>query len=196
MAVRAILGENWNPQPEMQPVPTPAERRRRRVLAVARADGWSLVAVAGAGGLCSLLQRGWIETLAALLVVGAGAAELHGRRRLLAGEARGLAWLIRAQLALLGVIWLYAWWRWTHFDAAAFWAQLPGLAQAEVDRQLLAAGLDPASDRPLLLVLMNRLVCALLAFLTLLYQGGMALYYALQRRAVAEALLASPPPLS
>lgn len=166
----------------------------QRVLSLARGDGWSIVSVAGLGGLYSLTQGAWLEAATALLVVAAGAGELHGRRRLLAGERRGLSWLIAAQLSLLGLIWLYAWWRWTHFDAAVFWERLPAPARAEIDRQLLAGGLEPELDRPLLLALMNGMACALLAFLTLLYQGGMALYYALQRRYVAEALLAPPPP--
>ena len=34
--------------------------------------------------------------------------------------------------------------------------------------------------------MMNTLTCFLLAFLTLLYQGGMAVYYMLKRRTIAS----------
>lgn len=170
------------------PPPVLPDRALHRVLAIARVDGWSIVIVAALGGLYSLVTGGWLAAGTAALVVLAGWGELHGRRILQNGEVHGLRWLIGAQLALLAVIWAYAWCRWWFFDPAAMWAELPGLAQAEIDRQLLAAGLIPELDRPLLLTMMNALVCVLLAAITLLYQGGLALYYTLKRRTVAKAL--------
>ena len=180
----------------MQPPPLLPDRSLRRVLAIARGDGWSIVIVAALGGLYSLVTGGWFAAGTAALVVVAGLGELHGRSRLLRNDATGLRWLIGAQLLLLVVIWIYAAGRWWFFDPAALWAELPALAQAEIDRQLLAAGLLPELDRPLLLQMMNLITCALLVFITLLYQGGMALYYTLKRRAVTEALKETPPPLS
>lgn len=171
----------------MQPPPLLPDRTLKRVLAIARGDGWSIVIVAALGGLYSLVTGGWLAAGTAMLIVLAGAGELHGRRLLLNRESRGLHWLIGAQLFLLAVIWAYAGCRWWFFDPAAMWAELPALVQTEIDRQLLAAGLLPELDRPLLLQMMNLLTCALLAFLALLYQGGMALYYTLKRQAVAEA---------
>jgi hypothetical protein len=194
MSVRAILGHPGNPQPEMQT--PPPEPSLQRLLAIARVDGWSIVIVAALGGLLALGQQRWIECGAALLVGLAGNSELRGRRMLASRDARGLARLIRAQLFLLGIIWIYAWWRWAYFDATAFWTALPELAKSEVDRQLLMAGLEPALDRPLLLEMMNLLTCAVLAAVTLVYQGGLAFYYARQRARVRQALLASPPLVS
>jgi hypothetical protein len=169
--------------------PVLPEKILHRVLAIARVDGWSIVIVAAVGGIFSLLQGGWLGATTALLVVLAGAGELNGRRLLLRNDVRGTTWLIGAQLFLLIVIWVYAWYRWRYFDPTALWAELPALAQAEIDRQLFAAGLEPALDRPLLLQVMNVLVCAVLAFVTLLYQGGLGLYYTSRRRSIAAALL-------
>lgn len=180
----------------MQPPPLLPERTLARVLAIARGDGWSIVIVAALGGLYSLATGGWLATGAAALVVLAGAGELHGRRLLLKRDRRGLRWLIGAQLALLVIIWIYAGCRWWFFDPVALWQELPALARAEIDRQLLAAGLQVELDRPLFLKVMNALVCLLLVILTFFYQGGMALYYTLKRRAVTEALLATPPRVS
>lgn len=167
------------------------EKVLRRVLAISRGDGWSIVIVASLGGLVSLVQGGWFGAAAGLLVALGGAGELHGRRLLLRGKIAGTGWLIGAQLFLLVVICLYAWCRWRYFDPVALWAELPNLARAELTRQMVAAGLDPEFDRPLLLQLMNLLVCAILACVTLLYQGGLALYYAWQRERIRQALSAA-----
>jgi len=168
--------------------PVLPEKTLRRVLAIARGDGWSIVIVAGLSGLVSLVQGGWFGAGAALLVVSAGASELHGRRRLLRHDTGGLAWLIGAQVFLLAVIWVYAWYRWRYFDPAAIWSELPAFVRTELDRQMLAAGLEPALDRPPLLRMTNVLVCAILAFVTLLYQGGLAFYYLRQRECIRQAL--------
>lgn len=168
--------------------PVLPDRSLRRLLAVARVDGWSIVIVAGLGCFYSLLTGSWLAAGTAALVVLAGMGELHGRRLLLERKASGLRWLIGAQLCLLAIVWTYAICRWWFFDPAALWAELPAFVQTEIDRQLLAAGLLPELDRPLLLQMMNALTCLLLVILTLLYQGGMALYYTLKRRAVTAAL--------
>lgn len=165
-----------------------------RVLALSRIDGWGIVIVAGLSGTVTLVQGHGLVTIAALLVVMAGAGELLGRRRLLRRDPRGLDWMIGAQLFLLIVIWGYAWYRWRYFDPAALWAELPGFARAKLDRDLLAAGLDPELDRALLLDLMNTLTCFVLALVSLVYQGGLAVYFATRRAPVRQALLASPPP--
>jgi len=188
MSTDAILGENRNPQPEMHPPPLLPEQRLRRVLAISRVDGWSIVILAALSGLVSMIQGNWFPAAVALLVVLAGGTELQGRARLLRGQTSGFAWIIAAQWALLIVIWIYAWWRWRYFDPAAFWAELPRFVQAKFDRDLLAAGLDPEFDRPLLLGMMNTLTCLMLASVSLLFQGGLALYYSTQRQAVSEAL--------
>ncbi|MDQ5977839.1 MAG: hypothetical protein QG602_811 [Verrucomicrobiota bacterium] len=180
----------------MQPPPILPDRSLKRVLAIARGDGWSVVIIASLGGFCSLVTGSWFATGASVLVVLAGAGELHGRRLLLNREPRGLRWLIGAQMCLLVVIWAYAACRWWFFDPAALWMELPAPARAEIDRQLLTAGMQVELDRPLFLQVMNALVCLLLLILTFFYQGGMALYYTLKRRAVTEVLKTQPPPLS
>ncbi len=180
----------------MRTPPLSSDPHLRRVLAVARGDGWSVIVVAALGGALSLVQGGWGVASAAAMVIVGGVGELHGRRQLLRGEPRGLRWLIAAQAWLLVVVCTYAWWRWRYFDAAAFWTQLPAVAQGEITRQLVTAGFDPEWDRPIFLQTMNALVCFILATLTMLYQGGLALYYAWQGPRVRQALLASPPPLT
>lgn len=160
----------------------------QRVLAIARADGWSIAIVAGLSSLVSLVQGAWFSAAAGILATLAGLAELHGRSRLLQREPRGLSWLVGAQLGLLVVVWIYAWARWRFFDPEALWTELPTLARTLISHRMTTAGLDPELDRALFLGVMNALVCLILAGVTLLYQGGLALYYAWQRAPVRQAL--------
>jgi len=176
----------------MQPPPLLPAHSLRRVLAISRVDGWSVVGVAGLSALLSFWQGRSAMAAAALLVALAGAVELHGRRLLLLRQPQGLGRLIGAQVFLLIIIWLYAWHRWQHFDADALWAELPGFLQAHVTNSLLDAGLDPEFHRQILLKLANQLTCAVLALVSLAYQGGLAFWYGRQRARIRQALLASP----
>lgn len=178
----------------MQPPPIiPTEtvaRALRSVVTVSRANAWS---VAGFGALCAvvaLVRRDAVTAAWTLPVIASGMWELRGAWRLQAGDPRGLRHMIRAQFLLLGVIWLYAWMRLQHFDAAAFWAALPGFVQDKVNADLLAAGLDPEFDRAPVLHLTNLLVCVILALVTLAYQGGLVAYYVIKGRVLRQAQLA------
>ena len=159
------------------------------MLAIARVDGWSIVVVAAFSTLWSLWQGAWVEVEVSVFVGMAGVTELVGRRMLLKGNIRGVSSLIGAQLYLLVVIWTYAVWRWYGFEPQVFWESLPSLAQAEIDRQLVTAGLELEPSRPLFLEVMNATACFLLAGITLFYQGGLALYYSRQRERIRQALV-------
>lgn len=170
-------------------------QRLQRVARLSRANGWGVFWVCVASALVMALQRHWFEAGFALLGVSAGAMELNGRRRAMTGDLAGFDWLIGAQLWLLMLIAVYCGWRWFHFNVDELWAQLPAFMQTNIDNQLAAAGLDPAMERPLLLELTHRLTCVVLMFVALGYQGGMALYYSLQRRAIAAVPAGSEPPV-
>ena len=176
----------------MQSPPILPASSLRRVLAISRVDGWSVVGVAGLSALFSLWQGSYAMAAAALTVALAGAIELHGRRLLLQRQPQGIGRLIGAQVFLLVIIWIYAWFRWQHFEAAAMWEELPGFMQAHVTNSLLAAGLDPEFHRQLLLTVTNQLTCAVLALVSLVYQGGLAFWYGRQRARIRQALLESP----
>lgn len=162
--------------------------RLDRVVRFARADAIGVFVCAGAALLLGAAAGAWAFGAFAALALVAGAMEWHGQDQLRAGRPEGLQWLVGAQLCLFTVIVGYAAWRWQTFDPAAYWTAIPEPARARLGEQMQAAGLDPAADRDLLLRMMNTLVCLLLVGLASLYQGGVALWYQLQRRAVAEAL--------
>lgn len=164
------------------------EQRLEKVLGVARADALGVFVCAGASVLVSGLQEDWIMCGFSLLALVAGGMEWQGYQRLRDRDLGGLQWLLGAQGCLYTVIAAYALWRLQHFNAMAYWAELPEEARTQIDEQLKQNGLNADTDRALLLRTMNFLVCTVLIFVSTLYQGGLTWFYRRHRGAIAEAL--------
>lgn len=176
--------------PPVNPPPLPGPVTRR-VLALSRLNGWGVAGFALLSALAALIRTDLLIVGWCMLAAASGFMELHGRGRLALGKPAGVGWMIGAQFWLLGVILTYVWLRWTEFEAAAFWDSLPALAQNEVNRQLAAAGIGE-DERPAFLAYLNAAICLSLVLTSLVYQGGLALYYAFKLRAVRNEI-ASPP---
>jgi hypothetical protein len=189
MSLRAILGEYRNAQPEMtnSAEPSPEEKVYRRVLFVAAFDGWSVVGVACFGTLLTLLFGDLTGILVGLLVISAGVMELHGRRRLRRRDAGGMRWLARAQLFLLAVILVYCVSRLGSFDAETAMGNLT----PDMEAALNEAGLTRADIQPLVHATFVT-TYAVVAVVSLIFQGGLALYYR-RRTDRVTAFLAQPP---
>jgi hypothetical protein len=190
MSKPVILGENRNAQPEMtnSVEPSPEEKIYRRVLFVAGFDGWSVVAVAGLGTLLSVLFGSLNGILIGLLLIGAGAMELHGRRLLRRRDAGGMRWLVRAQLFLLSVILVYCASRLGSFDAET----AMGNMTPDMEAALTEAGLNKADIVPLVHMTFVA-TYSILAIISLLFQGGLSLYYRSRIGRVTAALTPPPP---
>ena len=154
----------------------------QRVGKLARFDGLTVLAVAGCFAAVSLAMRDWAGAVICLGAVGAGAAEWRGGVLLKTRRAGCVGWLVASQLSLLGLVWLYATWRYTHDDPQLTTALVEPLLRA----QLEAAGLTMDDLAPLLR-LAHRLTAILLCGAALLYQGGLAWYYARQQPTLAAA---------
>ncbi len=191
MSMPAILGENRNPQPEMtnSVETTPEEKMYRRVLFVSGFDGWSVVIVAGLGTLLSLLFTSLNGIFVGLLLIGAGAMELHGRRLLRRRNAEGMRWLVRAQVFLLGVILVYCVSRLGSFDAETAMGNLTPEMQAALNE----AGVTTADLMPLVHVAFFA-TYAIVAVVSLFFQGGLAMYYRSRTARVTAFLTGSPHP--
>lgn len=168
-------------------VPTPAEKCLARVLKLSRLNGWSIVIIAGLGGLLSLLFGDLVGTTIGALAAGAGAMEVHGHRSLRRRDPAGLDWLIRAETALLAVISLYAISRLGSFDPEMVRENLT----PEMETALNDAGLATADVVPLVRLMFLAMYGTVLA-VTCVYQGGLVFYYRSRRPLVAEALAARP----
>jgi hypothetical protein len=155
------------------------ERTLLRVLRLARFDGLSVLFVAGFFALLSALAGDRLGAIVGLLIAGAGAVELHGATLLLHGENRGMSWLISSQLLLMLTVLAYCQYGIGHINLA-FWHTALEPAQAQIKAQ--GQTIDEVA------VSMNRLAYMLVAIATVLYQGGMTIYYVRRRAAVAQAL--------
>ena len=152
----------------------------RRVLRTAHLDGMGVLVISGAFALASAASRGRSGMIVGLLVAAAGAIELHGGSLLRRGERGGLYWLVGSQIYLLAVLLGYVSLRLTHIDINA----VRGLLTDDVKKQIADTGMTVDEFLRMGYGLLYRLVGGL----SILYQGGMALYYLRKRRAVSAAL--------
>ncbi len=184
------------------PPPTPAQKTLRRVQTVAYVDGWGVVAVAGLSLLLTLATGQLMGLFVSAFVLLGGVIELRGRRALLRRDPDGVRLLVRAQLIILAVILVYCLRCILSFDTGYLRDQvLPEANQAlqamlgvSLNDLLGESGLTTADLVPLVRQAFM-LTYAAVAVTSLLYQGGLALYYRRRADLVREAL-AAPPPLA
>jgi hypothetical protein len=173
----------------MVPAPTPQEKILQRVLFISAADGWSVAGLAVLGGLISLAFGDLTGVFVGLLVLTAGVMELRGRRKLRQRDATGMKLLVRAQLFLLTVILVYCVSRLGSFDAETAMANLTPEMQAALNE----AGVNRSDLLPMVRLAFY-VVYGTVAFVSLLFQGGLALYYRHRTTAVSDALAGPLPP--
>lgn len=143
---------------------------------LARFDGLTVLVVAGCFAAISLAMRDWAGTTICLGAAGAGAAEWRGGALLKTHQPGSIRWLVASQLSLLGLVWIYAAWRYTHYDPRLLSALVEPLVRTRLEEAFLTMDdLEPA------LRLAHHLTYLLLAGLSLIYQGGFAWYYARQQ---------------
>ncbi|HEY1793469.1 MAG TPA: hypothetical protein VGG34_11170 [Opitutaceae bacterium] len=166
----------------MKPPLLPAEALKR-VVRVARFDGMSVLSLSGGFALLSAGSKDVTGAVIGLLIAGAGALELHGSQLLRAG-ADGMRWLIGSQLYLLGIILCYVGYRLLHPDIAWMMPYMSG----EAAEPFKEAAAQQGMSVPQLLTAAMEMFYILVAGLTILYQGAMALYYVRRRQVVTVAL--------
>jgi hypothetical protein len=164
----------------MQQPPLLPEEVLGRVFRLARMDGISVLVVAGLFSVVAGMAGDAFGAVTGLLVSGAGALELHGASLLREGEPRGVNWLVGSQLFLLLTIFVYCALRLWHFDVPP----LPDEIRPMIERT--ASQLHLSTETYLQLVF--RATMGIFAFVSLFYQGGMAIYYLRRRAAVERAL--------
>ena len=183
------------------PAPTPQEKALKRVLTISWLDGWCLIVIAGLSLLITLLLLEPMGVAISLLILTSGIMELRGRRTLKRRDPDGMRLLTRAQLFVLSVILVYCARCIGSFDAGYLKEQvIPEIRQLlmswfgiNLDEFLQQGGLTVQE----LVSLAHKAVWLLygtVAGVSLIYQGGLALWYRNKTRLVTEALAAPPLP--
>jgi hypothetical protein len=122
------------------------------------------------------------------IIVAAGVMELRGHQQLSRGEVRGLSLMVRGQLLILATIWLYAGQNLLAFDEAAL---MSGVT-AEMRTLLDQSGIALADLQSLLKPIYYAIYLTVMG-VTLLFQGGLALYYQSRRAKIIPALESRTP---
>lgn len=164
------------------PPPLPHETLDR-VCRLAGFEGRSLLILSGLFSLLAAYQRDGIGAFAGIFAAAAGVIELNGVNRLRQGSLSGLSWIVRSQIVLLLTVLTYAVLRATSFDAAA----VASLINAETRAEFAALGLREDQILPMLEKSYVGLYVTV-GLISVVYQGGMALYYHRRREAIRRAL--------
>jgi len=165
-----------------------------RVLRIANIDGSVLVFLAGGFAVISAYCADWVGALVGGLAASAGFIELRGRRKLKAGDHEGVRWLVRSQFFLLVVILSYVAYQFRCFDPRP----LLELTERQFAAAQRASGMEPITlaanlgQTPAQLLALARqtarLAYALVAVLSVGFQGGLAYYYHCKSPTIARAL--------
>jgi hypothetical protein len=165
--------------------PLPPTEILRRVIRVARFDGMGVLALSGGFALVSASWRDVSGSVFGLLIAAAGAVELNGAALLRSGRGNGMRWLISSQLYLLVTILAYVSIGFAKPNVDWMLPYMTGDAALPIQQAAKQYGLTVRQ----ILVDSMREMFALVAILTLIYQGGMTIYYLRRRKAVELAIL-------
>lgn len=157
----------------------PAETLHR-VVQTARLDGLSLFWLAGMFAVLSAYMGDRPGAVVGLLVAGAGALELHGTSLLTHGVARGMNWLLASQMVCFAVIMSYCAYSMMHVTIPPFPPTVNQMLEVSAKRMNMS--------RDEYVLMFYRLGFVLVALATILYQGGMAVYYQRRRSTIVRAL--------
>lgn len=174
-------------QPMISPEPTKQDKALKRVLTISRLNGWSVVVFAAIGTLITLVIGDFSGMAIGVLIGVAGWMEIRGHKKLTRRDPEGMKLLVRSQLFLLAVILVYCAGRLGSFDDGTVMASLT----PDMEALLKEAGINKTDILPLVRTAFFAGYGGF-ALATLLYQGGMALYYRGKTLAVTEALTAAP----
>lgn len=153
-----------------------------RVLRVAHIDGRLLLFIAGGFALLSAWAGDHVGAIVGCCAAGAGAWELHGVGRLRSYAVDGVSDLIGSQVLLLAVIFAYVGYQLSHFDPEGILAAMT----PELKERFSELGIGADQHLPLLKqsYFIGYIVVALVS---LVYQGGLALFYRRSRGAIVRA---------
>jgi hypothetical protein len=159
-----------------------------RVVRIARFDGMSVLIVSGAFALLAAAIGDFRGAVIGVLIAGAGAMEMHGVGLLRHGDPGGMHWLVRSQIFLLITLLGYCALRLTHPDLESLHEGFKTAMHSPAMQQAWAMQESMGMTEDRFLRQVYTLTYFSLAIATLIYQGGMAIFYVRRRDAVHQAL--------
>ncbi len=164
------------------------EKKRRRVLWISKYNGGSIAVFGALCLLCSFFPFDVVGILVSLALTVGGYMELSGGRRLKQNRPEARRWLARSQLLLITAIILYSAYNLLLYDPVREMkneiSDLPPETRAQLSQALDAKEMEelvPKIFRGFYLLLIGG---------TVLYQGGLWLYYTRAARKLEEAAAA------
>jgi len=157
------------------------------VLTVSRLNGWGVAIFAVLGVLVALVMGDLLGIAICLFVLASGWMEIRGNRKLQRRDPDGMKWLVRSQMFLLAVILAYCARCLGSFDSDTVMANLT----PDMEAMLKESGIEKADILPLVHKMFFVLYGAV-ALTSLLYQGGLALFYRGKTARVTEVLTRPP----
>ena len=162
------------------PPPLPSEILTR-VIRVAGLDGRIVLWSSGIFALLSAAGHSALGAIIGLAAAGTGAIEVHGASMLAQTDIRGINWTIRAQLLLLVTILFYCGACILNFD--------PALIREQPQFKVFLTQNGLTADQGVQLLRDAWIIgYILVAVVSVIYQGGMAIYYARNRRIIMQAV--------
>jgi hypothetical protein len=159
-----------------------------RLRAIARLNGLSVVVIASLGAVLEAARGGIPFAVAAVLAAGAGMLEVHGANLLRDRIKEGLHWAIRGELLLLAIIWVYCAVRLAQPDLTEVRAAFHASLELPMMQKRWAEAQELGLTEEQYLNAVYQLTYVAFAFVSLLYQGGMVIYYLRRRGAVETAI--------
>ncbi len=165
-------------------MPTYLEKKYRRVLFISAMNGWSMFLMGILGLAIAILSKSFSGLLVTVGVTISGWMEVTGRAKLKAKRADAGDWLTWSQLELMTVILIYAAYQLHTFDPAHVLTYLsPNMRQMLKDITALGTNDMQYVVKNAFYTLYRGLILG-----TLLYQGGMWLYYRMSVKRLSNLL--------
>lgn len=166
LAAAAVLSSVRSRQGEIPPVQGATASVGAPTIKMAKFDGFGLLIMGIPSMILALFSSSVSGFVIGALVALCGWGELDGYRRYIARRHGARLRLVGSQLALLAGAWMYAAWTFLH----------PEPLSPEITDLIKESG-DQASDVLGMAANLRLVIAAAICGVTLLYQGGLALYY-------------------
>ena len=160
----------------------------QKIMRVSTINAWSVLFIAGTFAVLSMLALSFPGVAVGVAVAIAGPLELHGQKRLEDNPMQARTWMMGSQLWLMTCVLIYCSWRVLSLDPDNPFVVFGDAAQVFELVQIFGI---PRAYLASLFVQAFYITYGLIAGLTLIFQGGLTLYYRARIGRLAHAISAT-----